>query len=134
MAIAKTPEDVLHLFRQAWDTGDADAYSQLFTDDATYVIFLGEVQKGKEEIRETHHDVFTRWQKGTKLLVKAIDIRSVSEDTVILVTVGGIGRGEIVYDKFQTFVLVRREGRWLIAAFHNTEMSTRAKKRDWANS
>jgi uncharacterized protein (TIGR02246 family) len=134
MTHATTPEDVLILFRQAWDAGDADAYAQLFTDDATYVIFLGDVLKGKEEIHETHHGVFTKWQKGTKLLVKAIDARPVSEDTVILVTVGGIGTGEIVYDKFQTFVLVRREGRWLIAAFHNTEMSTRAKKRDWTSS
>ena len=130
MTAATTPEEVLSLFRQAWDAGDAEAYAQLFTEDATYVIFLGDILMGKDEIRRTHHDVFTKWQKGTKLLVKAVSTRQVDADTVVLLTVGGIGVTEIVYDKFQTFVLVRREGRWLIAAFHNTEMSSRAKKRE----
>ena len=128
MTTAKTPEDVLFLFRQAWDAGDAEAYSELFTEDASYVIFMGDVMIGKDEIRNTHPEVFTKWQKGTKLLVKAIDSRQVNEDTIILVTVGGIGVGDIVYDKFQTFVLVRRDSRWLIAAFHNTAMSVRSKK------
>ncbi|MGN6761454.1 MAG: SgcJ/EcaC family oxidoreductase [Leifsonia sp.] len=125
---ATTPEEVLVRFRQAWDAGDADAYSQLFTQDATYVIFMGELQVGREQIRETHHDVFTKWQKGTKLIVKAIETRQLDNDTVVLLTVGGIGTKTIDYDKFQTFVLVRRDGGWLISAFHNTEMSKRLKK------
>lgn len=123
---AATPQAVLDLFRAAWDAGDADAYSQLFTEDASYVIFMGDLLTGREQIRLTHQDVFSKWQKGTKLRVEAIGTRQVDESTAVVLTIGGIGIAEIDYDKFQTFVMVRRDGNWLIAAFQNTEMSQRA--------
>lgn len=126
MNTATTPQAVLDQFRAAWDAGDADAYARLFTEDASYVIFMGDLLAGREQIRQTHHEVFTKWQRGTKLLVKAIDTRQLDESTVVVLTVGGIGIGEISYDKFQTFVMVRNEENWQIAAFHNTEMSQRA--------
>jgi uncharacterized protein (TIGR02246 family) len=127
-AEAQRPDEVLDLFRRAWDAGDAEAYGRLFTEDATYVIFLGDALLGRQEIQDTHHDVFTKWQKGTKLIVQALQTTMLSDDTAVILTRGGIGTGPITYDKYQTFTLVRRDGRWLIAAFHNTEMSNRAKQ------
>lgn len=125
---AASPEGVLEAFRQAWDAADAPAYGRLFTEDATYVIFMGDVMIGREEIQHTHHEVFTKWQRGTKLLVKAVNVRYLDDETAVVLTIGGIGTGVIEYDKYQTFTLVRREDRWLIAAFQNTEMSSRAKQ------
>jgi len=49
-------------------------------------------------------------------------------DTAVVTTIGGIGVGEIVYDKYQTYTLHRRAGRWECVAFQNTEMSSRAKQ------
>src|SRR5271166_711811 len=121
-------EDFLDRFRMAWDAGDARAYAALFTEDATYVIFLGEAMIGRNEIERNHVDVCGRWQKGTKMAVKAIGVQSLGADVCSVLTVGGIGENApIAYDKIQTFTLVRRGDRWLCAAFHNTAMSDRAK-------
>jgi uncharacterized protein (TIGR02246 family) len=121
-------EDFLDRFRTAWDAGDARAYAALFTEDATYVIFLGEAMVGRDEIERNHVDVFERWQKGAKMRVKAIGVKSLGADVCSVLTVGGIGQeAPIAYDKIQTFTLVRRADRWLCAAFQNTAMSDRAK-------
>ena len=121
-------EDFLDRFRMAWDAADARAYAALFTKDATYVIFLGEAVVGRTEIERNHVDVFGRWQKGTKMGVKAIAVQSLGADVCSVLTVGGIGeKTPIAYDKIQTFTLVRRGDRWLCAAFHNTAMSDHAK-------
>ncbi|WP_433177152.1 SgcJ/EcaC family oxidoreductase [Actinoallomurus sp. CA-150999] len=124
-----TVEAFLERIRQAWDVGDADAYARQFAEDASYVIFLGDAMFGRAAIGQTHHEVFTKWQKGTRMIISPIDVRTVDTDTAVVTTVGGIGKGNnIDYDKFQTYTLRRRDGRWECVAFQNTEMSRRAKR------
>ncbi|MEY9858231.1 uncharacterized protein (TIGR02246 family) [Catenulispora sp. GAS73] len=53
----------LDQIRRAWDAADATAYAALFAEDASYVIFLGDAMFGRDQIGQTHHDVFTKWQK-----------------------------------------------------------------------
>lgn len=118
----------LDCLRKAWDAGDARAYAGLFTENASYVIFLGDALIGREEIERSHLDVFERWQKGSKMAIKPIAIHFPDADVCIALTVGGIGvNTPIAYDKIQTVTLVRIEDRWLCAAFHNTEMSDRSR-------
>jgi len=122
-----TVEGFLGRVRQAWDDGDAKTYGEQFAEDASYIIFLGDATFGRPEITETHHGVFTQWQKGTRMVVTPLNVRQVSDDIVVVVTVGGIGTGEhIGYDKLQTYVLRDRGGRYECVAFQNTEMSKRA--------
>jgi hypothetical protein len=83
---------------------------------------------GREAIERNHVDVFGRGQKGTTMAVKAIRVRPLGTDAGSVLTVGGIGKETpIVYDKFQTFTLVRANGGWLCASFQNTAMSQSAK-------
>ncbi|WP_020499089.1 SgcJ/EcaC family oxidoreductase [Sciscionella marina] len=126
MSEATTTAQVLELYREAWDSGDASAFGNLFTEDATYVIFTGHALCGRKQIQNDHHEVFTRWQKGTRLLVEALQTTMLDDNTAVILTQGGIGTESIEFDKFQTFTLVRREERWFIAAFQNTEMSAHA--------
>lgn len=121
-----TVEACLERIRSAWDRGDAHAYAGEFTEDATYVIFLGEALRCRAEIAATHVDVFGKWQRGTKMAVKPLSIRSIGKDTVSILTIGGLGDAEpIRFDKLQTFTFVRRNGRWMCSAFQNTKMSAR---------
>lgn len=125
-----TVEDFLARLARAWNAADAAAYAREFTEDATYVIFLGDVLVGRDEIESTHVDVLTRWQRGTKMAIEPVVARMLDEHTASVLTIGGIGVTEpIEYDKFQTLTLVRRDGRWACAAFQNTHMSDRAKAR-----
>ncbi|WP_194894408.1 SgcJ/EcaC family oxidoreductase [Catenulispora pinisilvae] len=124
-----TVEAFLDRIRTAWDAADARTYGEQFAEDASYIIFLGDAMFGRAEITETHHDVFTKWQKGTRMAVKPINVRQVDADTVVVVTVGGIGKGTTIgYDKLQTYTLRNRDGRFECVAFQNTEMNRRAKK------
>jgi uncharacterized protein (TIGR02246 family) len=121
-----TVEACLDRIKSAWDCGDALAYAAEFTEDATYVIFLGEALQGRAEIEATHVDVLGKWQKGTKMAVKPLSVRPLSEDVISVLTIGGLAHAEpIRFDKLQTFTFVRRNSRWKCSAFQNTKMSAR---------
>jgi uncharacterized protein (TIGR02246 family) len=124
-----TIEAFLDRVRLAWDAADATTYARQFAEDASYVIFLGDALFGREAIERTHHDVFTKWQRGTRMIVKPIDVRTVDAATTVVTTIGGIGtEATIDYDKYQTYTLHLRDGRWECVAFQNTEMSRRAQE------
>ena len=115
-------EQALDRVRAAWDAGDAAAYAECFTTDATYVIFVGLVHHGRDEIREGHVPVFERWQRGTRMSMRILDVRMVDSNTAVVLTEGGIGRRHpIRHDKVQTFVMVRESDGWRCAAFQNTK-------------
>ncbi|GAB10493.1 hypothetical protein GOARA_057_00170 [Gordonia araii NBRC 100433] len=112
----------LERMRAAWDAGDPGAYAAEFTDDATYVIFIGTLTVGREAIRDDHVPLFERWQKGSKMSLKVVDVKQLGPDVAIVVTEGGIGKGSrIKLDKVQTYVFVREPDRWRCAAFQNTK-------------
>lgn len=117
-------DDALDRIRRAWDAGDATAYAEQFTEDASYVIFAGLISTGRDEIRTDHVPVFERWQRGSRMSMTVLDVRMLGEDAAVVVTEGGIGKARsgrgIRHDKVQTYVLVREDDRWRCAAFQNT--------------
>lgn len=117
-----TIEAVLTRLSSAWDDGDAAAFAREFTEDATYVIFVGLVNEGRRSIEVAHVPVFEKWQKGSRMRIEVRSVRYLGDDVAIVLTEGGIGKGRRVpVDKVQTFTMVRRDGRWQCAAFQNTK-------------
>jgi len=117
-----TIEAALARLSAAWDAGDAAAYANEFTDDASYVIYAGIVYDGRDAIERGHVPVFERWQKGSRMRMRVLRVRLLADDLAVVLTEGGIGKGRrIPIDKVQTFVMVRRDGRWQCAAFQNTK-------------
>ncbi|MFC4139748.1 MULTISPECIES: SgcJ/EcaC family oxidoreductase [unclassified Microbacterium] len=121
-------DETLDRMRSAWDAGDAAAYAEEFTEDASYVIFAGLISTGRDEIRADHVPVFERWQRGSRMSMTVLDVRMLGADTAVVVTEGGIGKGRggrraggIRHDKVQTYVLVHEGDRWRCAAFQNTK-------------
>ena len=117
-----TIEGFLERIVSAWNAGDATAYAEEFTDDATYVVFMGLVLRGREAIEAEHVPVFSTYQRGSRMSIRVLDVRMPADDVAVVVSVGGIGTGRrIPEDKVQSFTLVREEGRWRCAAFQNTK-------------
>ncbi|WP_217423963.1 SgcJ/EcaC family oxidoreductase [Agromyces sp. Marseille-P2726] len=113
--------DALDRMRAAWGRGDAAAYAAEFTDDASYVIYVGLTYLGREAIRRSHVSVFEKWQRGSRMSLRVLDLRFPSPDLAIVLTEGGLGRrSRIRHDKVQTFVMVRDGDTWRCAAFQNT--------------
>jgi hypothetical protein len=60
----------------------------------------------------------------------ALNAPLVDDNTAIVLTKAAVGgEGSLNYDKFQTSLLIRRDGQWMIAAAQGTAMSDRSKER-----
>ncbi|MFI9811928.1 SgcJ/EcaC family oxidoreductase [Saccharothrix variisporea] len=107
----------------AWRRHDADAYGELFTEDATYVTFVGTRYQGRTEIVESHRTLFEKFLKGTRLADEVVDVRFLTPDTAVVTGRGDTYKGTPPkkLTKVQTYTLVRQDDRWRIAAFHNTK-------------
>ena len=109
---------------EAWRRHDADAYGELFTADATYTTFLGTYYRGRRDIVESHRTLFSTFLKGTRLADEIVDIRFYGPDTAVVTGRGDTYKGKQPkkLGKAQTYTVVRgADGRWRIAAFHNTK-------------
>lgn len=114
---------VMRRLNEAW--GDADAFAAVFTEDAEYVTFDGSMVKGREAIAESHRPLFEGFMRGSRLAGEPPVIRFLTPDVALV-----HGKGAVIQRRqqrasrraisTQTNVLVKQDGRWQIAAFHNT--------------
>jgi uncharacterized protein (TIGR02246 family) len=114
---------LLQRLNEAW--GDADAFAALFTEDAEYVTFDGSMVKGREAIAESHRPLFEGFMRGSRLEGQTPTVRFLTPDVAL-----AHGKGAVIQKRqkrassravsVQTNVVIRQDGRWQIAAFHNT--------------
>ncbi|MCW7940577.1 hypothetical protein AAW14_00495 [Streptomyces hygroscopicus] len=128
--MSATPHDVaavtsvLNGLVAAWERHDADAYGELFTQDATYITYVGTFYQGRRDIVDSHRTLFTTFLKGTKLADEVLDIRFHGPDVAVVHGRGDTFKGKRPrkLTKIQTYTLVRQQDdTWRIAAFHNTK-------------
>ncbi|WP_328298121.1 SgcJ/EcaC family oxidoreductase [Streptomyces sp. NBC_00435] len=119
---------VLNRLVAAWEEHDAEAYGELFTEDATYITYVGTFYRGRRDIVESHRTLFAGFLKGTRLADEILDIRFYGPGTAVVNGRGDTykGRRPEKLSKIQTYTLVRdaaagADGQWRIAAFQNTK-------------
>ncbi|MFD4375115.1 SgcJ/EcaC family oxidoreductase [Streptomyces sp. NPDC059202] len=118
---------VMDRLDDAWARHDADAYGALFTEDATYVTFVGTYYSGRADIVESHRALFSKFLKNTRLAGEITDIRFYGPDAAVVTGRGDTYKGGTwpkasKLSKVQTTTLVREaDGQWRIAAFQNTQ-------------
>jgi uncharacterized protein (TIGR02246 family) len=123
-------QGVLARVAEAWAAHDGTAYGAEFTEDASYVTFVGTTYRGATEIGDVHAVLWQKFLRGTKLAYEIKDLR-VHGDTAIVVTTGDTykNRPPATLKKVQTYTLVRgADGAWRIAAFHNTKRAVLMEK------
>ncbi|GAB3433248.1 nuclear transport factor 2 family protein [Flindersiella endophytica] len=109
---------------KAWSAGDADGMVANYTEDAT-AIMTGSLRDSRDVIRENMALAFAGPLKDTSTYNKQLSIRFVGGDAAIVVSESGIlfGNQTEVPDAAKvnnTWVLEKRDGQWLIAAYHNS--------------
>ena len=121
----------------AWDAGDADAYARHLAPDASSTNLFGMVMYGAPAFVQRHKDILATFYKRTtkKHIVRRIrfvvpDVAIVDIDNEvhgvksmpagIVVPPDGIVRTQLME------VFVRRDGRWLIEAYHNVDVKPRS--------
>jgi uncharacterized protein (TIGR02246 family) len=116
---------VLAASYRAWEAGDADGMVADYTEDAT-AIMTGSRREGREAIRRSMALGFAGPLKGSSTRNKQLGIRFVGRDAAIVISESAIlfaGETEAPDDARKvnaTWVFERRDGRWLIAAYHNS--------------
>jgi uncharacterized protein (TIGR02246 family) len=119
--------EVLARVYKAWEANDAEAFVADYTDDAT-VVQPGVYKKSREEIRATMAAGFAGPLKGSRAADQPVNVRFLTGDSAIVVSEGGImfpGQDAVARERLvrATWVLVRRDGTWLVAAYHNSPAS-----------
>ncbi|MEY9859201.1 uncharacterized protein (TIGR02246 family) [Catenulispora sp. GAS73] len=115
---------VLTASYKAWDAGDAAAMVADYTPDAT-AIMTGSLRGSREEIREGMALAFQGPLKDTSTYNKQLSLRFVGRDAAIAVSesailFGGQTEAPDAGKVNTTWVFEKRDGRWLIAAYHNS--------------
>jgi uncharacterized protein (TIGR02246 family) len=109
---------------KAWEAGDADGMVADYTADAT-AIMTGSLRDSRDMIRDNMALAFAGPLKGSSTYNRRLSLRFVGRDAAIVVSESGIlfaGETEVPDARKvnATWVLEKRDGRWLIAAYHNS--------------
>ncbi|MFE6862064.1 SgcJ/EcaC family oxidoreductase [Nocardia sp. NPDC057668] len=118
-------EAVLADSYRAWAAGDAAAMVADYTADAT-AIMTGSLRAGRDTIRQSMAHGFEGPLAGSSTYNQRLSIRFLGSDAAIVISVSAIlfaGETEVPDDVRKvnaTWVFEKREGRWLIAAYHNS--------------
>jgi uncharacterized protein (TIGR02246 family) len=126
--------EVFSALSHAWQQGNGKAYSEIFTPDADYVTFFGQHLKGRSEIDHAHQALWNGPLRGSRLIADSNDmkLRFLTPELAIAHATGAVmmrwqKKAPASRDSINTNVLVKQNGEWKIAAFHNC----RIKKFNW---
>ncbi len=108
----------------AWEAGDADAMVANYTADATAVL-PGSLRDSREVIRESMALAFAGPLQGSSTYNKHLSLRFLGRDAAIVISESGIlfaGETEVPDERKvnATWAFEKRDGQWLIAAYHNS--------------
>jgi uncharacterized protein (TIGR02246 family) len=112
--------------QEAWNKHDAKAYANLFTEDGDCVNVVGWWWKGRQQIEEKLAAAYAFVFRESVLTITDVDVKfPVPDGAIAHVRWSMVGaRTPPGYPKvqqgIQTQTLVKSNGKWLIAAFQNT--------------
>ncbi len=123
---------------EAWNTGDATAYAELFTEGADYITFFGLHMEGRRAIEESHRALFDGPLKGSRIGFgpeaeagqrDGARIRALGPGVALVVARGGLtfpGQETPDPDRGSMIILtaVRAAEGWRFASFQNTRIGT----------
>lgn len=114
---------VLDSVYTAWADYDADAFVASYTEDATSIL-PGSYSVGRTAIRDRMAAAFAGPLKGSRVRDEVQSVRHLGADAAVVVSRSAIvmaGETEVPDDRWviATWTLARRNGKWLLTAYHN---------------
>jgi uncharacterized protein (TIGR02246 family) len=118
--------NVERLQQEAWNRHDAKAYASLFTEDGDCVNVVGWWWKGRAEIEKKLTDAYAFVFRESVFTLKEVDVKFLSPEVAVAHvrwTMAGARTPKGIPEPregIQTQLLQKQAGKWLIAAFQNT--------------
>ena len=116
--------DLLQRLEDAWNAADGAAFAAPFTDDADFVDLRGDHHRSKVAIGHGHQAIFDTIYRGSRIRYAVTAARALAPDVLLVHATAALeapGSPLPPNDgSMQSLVLVRTDGAWRIASFHNT--------------
>jgi uncharacterized protein (TIGR02246 family) len=123
-------EQLLGELTDAWNRGDANAYGARYLADATFTNANGSFYLGRDEFDRRHEEIFRGVLRGTTLAMTINKLRFVRPDVAIVDVGTGISGSPLRPQGVEVepdgllrscllMVLLKQDGGWWIAAYHN---------------
>jgi uncharacterized protein (TIGR02246 family) len=109
----------------AWAKHDADAFAETFTEDGSLILPGGIYLTSREEIRAFMAQGFAGPYKGTQVTGSPIQVKPLAAGVVLMLTQGGVlapGEKTVAPEREirASWLIVKRDGQWLLTAYQNT--------------
>ena len=133
----KAIEAQIDAFIASWNKHDFSDMKNYVVEDCDFVNIVGMHWKGRENIQYAHQTYHDQFFKNTPMEKQSLAIRSLTPDVAIVHLVWHIGafdapdgsiRGN--NDDLATMIFAKRNGKWLLAASGNVEVSAQAQAFD----
>lgn len=119
---------IVQALQDAWNAADGAGFAAPFAEDADFVNVYGMLARGREAIRQGHAAILAGPYAGSTVAYTPESVRllragvAVAHVHAMLVIPGGPMAGE--HQARWSAVLTGDDGRWEIASFHNTFITT----------
>lgn len=117
-------ERVAAALESAWNDADGAAWGAKFTVDADFIGFKGRRATTRAVIAEGHQGLFDAECADRTMRFEVVQARKIARDVILAHMLQhlsrGIGHEEDMESAIGTVLLVRAEGSYRIAAYHNT--------------
>jgi len=114
----------IHELEQAWNHADGAGFGAPFADDADFVNIRGEHIRGAAAIGHGHQAIFDSIYAGSTVRYDLDTARIVAPGCIVAVVAAEMNapHGPLQGVNHATFtvVITEHDGRWEVAAFHNT--------------
>jgi uncharacterized protein (TIGR02246 family) len=113
-------------WEKAWADGDAAAWSRLFHEDGTWVLWTGGEWRGRAEIASKFAGPFATVYKDSVQRIRLVELRRLAPEVavarILSTTTGDTRQPGVTIHGNKMLVLTRRAGRWLILYGQNTRL------------
>src|SRR4051794_17476573 len=122
--LAALAQEILDGLEAAWNNADGAAYGAPFSADADFVAIRGDYYTGRQAIADGHEGILPSIYAGSTARFTVLQARPLDECVTLvharMVVDSPAGPLQGEHASTATVVLVERDGRHEIAAFHNT--------------
>ena len=105
---------------EAWAAGSGEKFAAVFAPDTDFVNVRGQEQHGRETVAKGHQMLFDSRYRDTTLTADVHTIRPINDNAAVVHVESTVHSSDgTAMGTHAQAVVERRDGEWLITAFHN---------------
>ena len=120
-------ESIFARWEKSGEDGDAAAWSRLFHEDGTWILWTGGEWRGRARIAAEFAAPFATVYKDSIQRIRPVELRRLAPDVIIVrarsTTTGDTRQPGVTIHGNKLLVLTRRGGRWAILYGQNTRLT-----------